>query len=384
MRSGGRRIAVVINARWRRNSSIDFGGYCQELGRLGHSPTLVCYASDNGEQQFPVIEAGATEMEKERFWRGLAIEAAIYFNWLRAPRILAAMKQAGLFVISRGDTDGQASARVFPKAAWLALEDSKDGVLDRLGKIKHWMRRYFTLSGAEDRDLLETIDRTDAVAIECEEAAKNLRRILAHYQRSDLEGKLHVIPHSVSDKILAREVYTGQRPRTIICGGRWDDPQKDPHLLATVLERLLQRQDDLQVTIVGAGADHLFERLTHQLPRILWLRRVPREKVAELLANSRVILSSSRWEGFSIITLEALCMGCTFAAPPLPGFISVAEHGRYGTISSRRDPTSLVSAVEQELELWDFGSRVPADISSVWRTRTSNHAVVSDLLSLIT
>jgi glycosyltransferase involved in cell wall biosynthesis len=378
-----RNVAVVITTRWWPWTSIDFGGYCQALARLGHSPALVCCGNDRPRADFPVVETSLAEMKQPNFWRSLKLEAVIFFNWLRAPRIVRAAKQGGLFVISRGDTDGKGSGRVFPKAAWLAMEASDDRMIVRLRKAKYLVQRYLKLSIAEDQDLIRTIELSDAVAIECDEAAKNLRRILAYYKRSDLGAKIHVIPHSVSDEFLSHEVSAEERSRTIICGGRWNDPQKDPHLLAATLKRLLQRQPELNVVIIGDGPNHLFERLTQEHSRIRWLRQVPREKVPELLSNARIALSSSRWEGYSIFALEALCMGCTLVGPPLPGFISMTEQGRYGTISSRRSPAALTRAAENEIELWDAGSRAPTNISPVWRGRVSNDSVVSNLISLI-
>jgi glycosyltransferase involved in cell wall biosynthesis len=378
-----RKVAVAITTRWWKWTSIDFGGYCQALARLGHSPTLVCCGNDGSKADFPVVETNLDEMKQGDFWRSLKLEAVIFFNWLRAPRIVRAAKEGGLFVISRGDTDGKGSGRVFPKAAWLAMEASDDRMVVRLRKAKYAVERYLKLSITEDRVLLETIDLSDAVAIECDEAAKNLRRILAYYKRSDLEGKVHVIPHSVSDEVLSHEVSAKERSRTIICGGRWNDPQKDPHLLTTTLNRLLRRQPELNVVIIGDGPEHLFARLTHEHSSVKWLRRVPREKVPTLLTNARIALSSSRWEGYSIFALEALCMGCTVVGPPLPGFISMTEQGLYGTISSRRSPASLMRAAEQEIELWDAGSRAPTNISSIWRRRVTNDCVVSSLISLI-
>jgi glycosyltransferase involved in cell wall biosynthesis len=105
--------------------------------------------------------------------------------------------------------------------------------------------------------------------------------------------------------------------------------------------------------------------------------------VPALSADCRIMISSSRWEGYSILGLEALCMGCTLATTPVTSFISMTEQGRFGTISSSRSSLSLAHAIEQELELWERGSRIPAEISAIWRQRANNHAVVSSLLSLI-
>jgi glycosyltransferase involved in cell wall biosynthesis len=383
MNSPGRKIGIALPLGLTVKAHTDFGGYCLALAQLGHSPAIICCSSDYREAAFPIIEATLSQMEDFHFWKDLQLEAVIFFNWLRYSRIVNAMKRAGLFVISRGDTDGHASARVFPQAAWLALEDSNDGPLMWLRKRKYWVKRYLTLSVAEDEDLINTLDYTDAAVIECDEAARNLCRILAYYKRPDLERKLHVTPHSVFDEFLLQPMPGSRKPRTILCGGRWDDPQKDVRLLTATLDRLLKQQPDLPAVIIGDGAAKLLEPLTRRRSAVRWLRAVPHKQVPELLADCSVVVSSSRWEGYSILALEALCMGCTLAAPPLPSFVSMAEDGRFGTISARRNSVSLADAVTRELELWDSGSRNPLEIASIWRGRTSNNTVVSDLISLI-
>jgi glycosyltransferase involved in cell wall biosynthesis len=376
-------IAVVVPTGGWPGGSIDFGGYCETLEGFGHSPTLVCCGHDPVATTFPVVETCMAEMEQADFWRNLKLDVTIFFNWLRLPATVIAMKQAGLFVISRGDSDGQSSSRVFPKATWLTLEDSNDQLTARLKKAKIWFQRCFMQSKSEDQYLLKCIDCTDTAAIECDEAAENIRRILVYYKRKDLEKKLHVIPHSVRDTLLAQEVNPGPRPRAIICGGRWDAPQKDVSLLGATLEKLLRRQPDLKVMIFGEGGNNVLGPLANRYSGINWLRRVPHEKVPELIADCRIMISSSRWEGYSILGLEALCMGCTLATTPVTSFISMTEQGRFGTISSSRSSLSLAHAIEQELELWERGSRIPAEISAIWRQRANNHAVVSSLLSLI-
>jgi glycosyltransferase involved in cell wall biosynthesis len=377
------KIAVDVPTAGWPGGSIDFGGYCETLARLGHSPTLICCGHDPVETSFPVVETNLAEMNQAHFWRGLGLDVAIFFNWLRIPKPVIAMKEAGLFVISRGDTDGLSSSRVFPKATWLTLEDSNDKLLARLRKAKIWLHRCVMQSKVEDQYLLDTIDRTDVAAIECDEAANNIRRILAHYRRPDLGKKLYVIPHSVRDADLAHEVNPGLRSPTLFCGGRWDAPQKDVNLLGATLSLLFLRKPDLKVVILGEGGSAILGRLAQQYSGITWLRGVAHQKVPPLLNSCQVMLSSSRWEGYSILGLEALCMGCTLAAPPVTSFISMAEGGRFGTISPARNQSSLARAVEQELELWNRGLRAPAEIARTWRERTNNHSVVSNLLSLI-
>jgi glycosyltransferase involved in cell wall biosynthesis len=375
------KVALAFAAPW-RSGSIDFPGLCSALTRLGHLPILVCCSNACGEANFPVVEASAQEMMREAFWRNLNLEAVIFFDWLRAPNIVVAMKRANLRVLSRADMDGQASVKVFPRAAWLASVSGADGPADRLRRIKHWMHRYLSLSRIEDNALLETIEHSDAVAIECKEAAGNIRRILRYYRRSDLADKLHVVPHSVSDRFLTAKIQTDWRPRRIVCASRWSDPQKDPQLLAATIAVLLRRRADLEVVIVG-GAGDLFALLVKRYPQVHWRRHLPHEQIPSMLENCRCILSSSRWESYPIIALEALCMGCTVVAPPLPGYLGIVENGRYGTISLRRNAYSLARAVELEMELWDNRARAPIEISAAWRKRVSNDSVIFNLVSLI-
>src|SRR5579859_190984 len=129
-----RKVGVVLTTRWWPWTSIDFGGYCRALAGLGHSPVLVCHGNDRPGSGIRVIEATGGQMEQPDFWHGLGLDAVIFFNWLRAPSVVGAMKHAGLFVISRGDTDGHMSGRVFPNAAWLAMEASDDRIIVRLRK----------------------------------------------------------------------------------------------------------------------------------------------------------------------------------------------------------------------------------------------------------
>src|SRR5258708_1081474 len=154
--SCGPKVAVVLAGRWGKPMSIDLGGYCDTLSRLGYQPILVCCGNDGGEGDFPVIISKLEELEEESFSPNFGIERAILFNWLKTPRVVAAMKRAGAAVISRCDMDGQASARVFPWATWQVSVSSPGSLSGRIRRTKHWLHRVVSLSRQEDAALLQT------------------------------------------------------------------------------------------------------------------------------------------------------------------------------------------------------------------------------------
>lgn len=374
-------IAIVVNTRWWR-SSIDLDGYAAALMRQGHQVLLVCHHNDAGRAAFPVVEASPERMADGDFWRRLAIDAAIAFTWLRAPHILEAMRASGIRVISRVDGDGQTSVRVFPRAAWLATVSPANSLLDGARRMNHWFRRLLFLYRREDRVTLAAVRASDRVVIESSEAAANLAAVLRYHRSEDLTQKIRVVPHSVYDLFFKHPPGAPQRSPLIFCGGRWDDPQKDAPLLMRTIRAILAHRPDAEFVIGGAEARRIFQPLS-RLPGVTLSNQIPREHLPDLLARCRFLLSSSRWESQPVGTLEALCMGASVVAPVLPGFIALADAGRSGTLTPRRNPHSLAHAALEELRLWETGRRNPSDIASRWRPLVNNDAVAASLVATL-
>lgn len=375
------KVAIVLTTRWWR-ASIDQDGYCAALKRAGHDPLLYCHGNDAGPADFPVIEASPAQMEDAAFWREQQTDIAIVFNWLRGPDLLRALQAAGVKTITRADSDGLASVRVFPSQTRRTAVCSARNTVEIYRQNKHWLRRYFFSSQDEDKELLDTVAASDAVAIESRAAADNLIKILRHYDRKDLVNRVKVVPHSVSDPFLGAPIGPANRAPRIFCGGRWNDLQKDAKLLASTIERLLASRSDLQFTIAGPGLEEAFPTLAGR-PGVNLAGLINRKEIPHILAQSRFLLASSRWETQPIGTLEALCVGATVVAPALPGFLALADEGRSGTLAAARTPASLTGAALQELEQWDRQSRDPEAIAWRWREKVSNEAVVRGLLDSV-
>lgn len=374
------KVAIVLTTRWWR-ASIDQDGYCASLKKLGHQPSLYCLGNDAGPADFPVIEATPAQMETVEYWREQKLDVAIVFNWLRGSRLLKALRGAGVRTITRADNDGLASVRVFPRAT-REISITERNPVNIFRQNKHWLRRYLFLAQEEDDELLATVEASDAVAIESRAAADNLLEILYHYGRSDLAPRVKVVPHSVSDGFLTAPVGPAQRQPQIFCGGRWNDVQKDAGLLTGTIKKLLAQRPGLRIIIAGPGLKEAFPSLANT-SGVELAGLIKREEMSRVLAASRFLLASSRWETQPIGTLEALCLGATVVAPALPGFLELAGDGTSGTLSETRTADGLARAALIELEHWDRGLRDPAAIARCWRQKVSNDAVASGLLATV-
>lgn len=375
------RIAIVLTTRWWR-ASIDQDGYGAALKRSGHDPVLYCHGNDAGTADFPVIEASAEEMNTSAYWKKQSVDIAIVFNWLKEPQLLQALQSAGIKTITRADSDGLSSVRVFPGSTRETAVSSARNTVEIYRQNKHWIKRYFFLGEAEDRELIATVAASNAVAIESQAAADNLVKVLKHYNRQDLTSRVKVVPHSVSDPFLTAPIGPTARRPQIFCGGRWNDTQKGAPLLAATIERLLAKRDDLEFIIAGPGLKEAFPTLINR-KGVQLAGLIDRKQIPQILAESRFLLASSRWETQPIGTLEALCVGATVVAPALPGFLELADGGASGTLSEKRTPAGLAKAAQTELEQWDRELRDPVRIATLWRAKVSNEAVMRGLLATV-
>lgn len=375
------KIGIVLCADWGR-ASIDFDGLGEALIRSGHEILLLCRRRLSEPNALPVLEVSDEERRNPLFWDAMKFSAVIFVNWLRAPEVVEAIREAGIYLIAQADSDGLGSVRVFPRESWLRTLDPLDSWVVRLRKNKHWINRFLSLGKVEDAEVLKTAELAHVITIESPLAAANLKKFFRFYRKNHLCERVRVIPHTVRTAFVKSDIEL-KRPPRIFCGGRWDDPQKDPNLLARVLARVIPAAPQVEVVIAGRGGDWAFQPLAERHPQVKWLGKIPLESIPELLKSCRFLLSSSQWESYPIGTLEALCLGCTFVGPPLPSFVSMVHGGQFGTVSSGRSVKGLADAALQELQNWNSGRRDPSKIASWWRGYVNNDAVAEQFLALI-
>jgi glycosyltransferase involved in cell wall biosynthesis len=129
--------------------------------------------------------------------------------------------------------------------------------------------------------------------------------------------------------------------------------------------------------IVGSGGDSTFGAHVERAGRL------PPDELVALLGRARVIVSSSRWESFSLSSHEALAMGCTVAGPALAPLRDAVAAGPYGTLAQRRDAASLADALAAEARAWDRGERDAAATARFWRERLAVDAIARRYADLL-
>ena len=163
--------------------------------------------------------------------------------------------------------------------------------------------------------------------------------------------------------------------------GRWDSPVKDAPLLAAALDRFLADHDDHRAIIVGAGGKEAWATVARG--PIEHVGRLAQDDIVDLLGRARVIVTSSRWESFSLSSHEGLAMGCTVAGPALAPLRDIVSLGPYGAVAARRDAAGLACALTTEAAAWEAGERDPTSIAATWRSRLDLEVVARRFLELL-
>ncbi len=366
--------------------SFRFEQYLSGFRALGHEPVVVCDQASAAGWSGPLEVAGtADRLEETDFWQTVAADVAVIVTWHRMATVLAAMHAVGTRVISIADTDGRLSLRTYPGVAFERLMVYQESAADRLRCLKYWLTRYLREAAGgseEDREALASTRASDAVIFGHRHAKRNFNRFLARHGEQALGERLAVVPFTIGASFLCCPIPVTRNER-IVAIGRWDDPQKHAGLLAAAISRLLDSGVQTEVVIIGHGGERWFAALARRHPAVRVVGVQPQDVVARILAGSRSIVFSSRWEGSPHAALEALALGATLIGPPIPSLASWSAGGLFGTISRTRRPAGLARALRDEIAAWDTGRRNPVEISKHWRERLAPEAVCRHMLEAL-
>jgi len=376
------RIAIVWNYPSRLSEcSFRFEQYVEGFQSLGYEAVIVCTvaAAQGFAAPFHLCKTRA-DFADTAFWREVGADVALIVTWHRMSDVLAAIGKAGTAVIAFADTDGQVSHRLFPRAMLRqALFRQKT---KRLKAFLHWLRRYAREWGGastQDVERLQSTRHSDALVFGHGEGKRHFERILRRYGAESLSSKVVVTPFTIGRSYFTCPVPT-EKDDCIVAIGRWGDPQKNAPLLARALSLFLEKRPQTHIVLFGADGASIFRPLVNAYPSVSYRGLAGPDVVAQTLARSRSILFASRWDGCPHAALEALAMGATIIGTPLPSLISWCEGGRFGRVSRRHHPQSLVRALRLEMEAWDEGRRDGKAIATTWRSRVEPTEVCRRLL----
>ncbi len=371
-----RRVAVVFPFRLEAGHlGKDLFLIPEGLRRLGWEVELHCPEAQPGiGWPLPVRESGGGGLERPEQYAGAT--DAIVFSFLHFPRILAAAREAGLNVLSKGDTTGETVARAHPRASFTHALHDRAPARERAVSLAHWLARIGPLAGRDARELVRVLELAPATVVETAGAREAVRAALRRQGAETLAERIHVVPNPVGDAFTAAAVPAA-RERLVVAVGRWDLAAKDGRLLARALERFLAARADHRAVVAGAGGDTTFGG------RVERAGRLPQAELVALLGSARVIVSSSRWESFSLSSHEGLAMGCTVVGPALMPLRDAVAAGPYGTLARRRDPVALADALAAEASAWERGEREPGAIARFWRERLGVDAIARRYADLL-
>jgi glycosyltransferase involved in cell wall biosynthesis len=376
------KVAVLLAAPW-IPGSVDMTEYLRMLRRMGHESLMICLDRSEGPAGFEVHAENRATLEDPAFYSRLKLDAVIAFTWFNNPLIVLAIKKAGAKVLIRGDSDGLLSIRDFPLHHTRVRLSGAQGLIERLTGCKHLLQRYLFDHAREDQYRLNSIADADVSVVETAAAAKNVAAFLEKHNRPDLIERLKVVPHFVADGFLNQPVPV-TRSNSVVAIGRWEDPQKNAALLCGTIQLHLTKYTDTQFRIIGPEKGRTeFEPLTSRFRQVTFVGPQNATGVREHLANARILLSSSRWEGSPVVGNEALAMGVTVVGTPIPAFVDIANHGGYATVATSHSPTALATALEKEMAAWQTGQRDPLKISEYWRPKLSSELVIGELVRLV-
>ncbi|WP_333892275.1 glycosyltransferase family 4 protein [Mycolicibacterium gadium] len=155
----------------------------------------------------------------------------------------------------------------------------------------------------------------------------------------------------------------GRRCYDIVGVGRFEE-QKDPLAFLDLVARLHRHNAGLRAVWIAPGAGSLQQQfIDHQ--RLLGLNDVvtvaqggTHEATRDLIAQSKVFLMTSKWEGLPLAALEALASGTPVVTTPCGEIADIIGNGGCGAVldSDLDAGTSALISLTCDRSLWESNS----------------------------
>lgn len=126
--------------------------------------------------------------------------------------------------------------------------------------------------------------------------------------------------------------------------GRFEESRKGLSLLVEALPEIIRSIPDVRVLVAGPGdPNNLLESMEPALrKRFTFLGRITEEEKANFMASISIYVApNTGGESFGIILAEALAGGASVLASDIPAFDSLLGHGKYGSLFTSEDSSSL-------------------------------------------
>lgn len=387
----GKRWLTAIPLVYKENSGFwdrDCGLLTLGMLKIGVDSKFVALGPPEVKKDVPLILSGLEQWRQPDWWKQWKAEG-IFFNSWGAPRyeaVARAMKASGARLVVRLDTDGFKSPRThffrFLKNTYYNARDCGPRPAAPFALVKTLLFRF--VPSVYDHGTLRHFEHADAIIVESPLARAMVGRYLHGRGRADLAAKLRLVAHPVKDEF-CYDPAVPKKSRMLVVG-RCATYQKDAPLLMRVLERTLPHNPDYTATIIGSGLEKLqswHARLPESIrERVNIAGRLDHTALKRHYQESRIIIFTSRFEGFPVAGEEALVCGCSAVVPgTLPSMPYMVSESS-GTCSISRRTNDMCDALAAEMEMWRRGFRDPKRISDLWRPRVAASAVAAQVVQL--
>jgi glycosyltransferase involved in cell wall biosynthesis len=185
--------------------------------------------------------------------------------------------------------------------------------------------------------------------------------LLSHYPRLS-RRQLSVVPNGAR-KRPGDPLPFGSRCYDIVGVGRLEE-QKNPLAFLDLVARLHRHNAGLRAVWIAPGAGSLQHQFTDHQRRLGLSETVTvmqggtHDSTRDLIARSKVLLMTSKWEGLPLAALEALASGTPVVTTPCGEIADIIQDGRCGAVldSDLDAGTSTLISLTSSRSLWEGNS----------------------------
>ncbi|BBB91614.1 MAG TPA: glycosyltransferase [Methylomusa anaerophila] len=289
--------------------------------------------------------------------------------------IIQQAKSAGAKTIIKADSDGyQARLTLNPFSPAFAVQKKFSG--RPFPFLKYWARMLVINHWAKRRGFFDV----DYIIVESSQAYKSFAKALP-----SIRDKFVMIPNG---GFFTSDPQDLLDKKNVICSvGNWKEQiQKNPDLLFKAIPVVLKENPDWSFVIIGAMEENiqlLYNNLSnHMKERVRLLGPVPHSEVLRYMRTSKILLSTSRWESFGLVAVEALGQGCSIVCTPTGMSMQTAD-GVLGLTTDSWNPQEVANTLFWEINLWEKSLRKPEEIVAVARNYFDWSIIIGKIKKLI-
>lgn len=265
------------------------------------------------------------------FWRGSQLMRK------RRPDLLWGM------MISQGTIAGYFLKKIFPKLPFIITLQEGDSP-HHLKYARAGLIYYFW------KAILRVADDVIAISLYLKKLARD----------AGYSGNISIIPNGVEEKYfeevsggeLKKNLGFSQNEKIILSVSRLEEKNGLADLLGA-LALLIPKHHPLKLLVIGEGSlrghlENLAQKL-HLEDSVIFLGKIPHEKLLDYYQASDVFVRPSLSEGLGTAFLEAMAAGVPIVATPVGGIVDFLKDGETGIMVEPGNPENIKEGIEKIL-----------------------------------